>query len=142
MISPLRSDWIRGVLLAAAGGLLLASCGGAAPDLDTLCSDVPPPSAYNGDLVTSAACPFEQQTDNILHFGTQVSAMGVPLKTATGTTTALVQRRCGNWLMGKDDTDTTIVVHALTGEVRSHGEFHAGYPVTDLPATLSAPLSY
>ena len=131
----------RGIIVIAAV-IALAGCPAPAPDLDTLCSDAPPPSAYSGDLVTSAACPFEQQTDNILQFGESVSASGLPLMTAAGATPALITRRCGNWLMGKDDTDTTIVLNALTGEVRSHGEFHAGYPLTDLPATLPPPLSY
>ncbi len=130
----------RALSLCVAAALL--HCGSAAPDLDALCSDAPPPSSISGNLVTTAGCPFEQQTDNILDFGERISTAGLPLQSASGPVDALVTHKCGNWLMGKDSANITIVIHAVTGEVRSHGEFHAGFPTTSLPAALSAPLSY
>ncbi len=71
----------RAALLLGVSAVFLscAACGSNKPDLDSLCDDAPPPSAYSGALVTSAACPFEQQTDNILQFGQEVSARGLVL---------------------------------------------------------------
>jgi hypothetical protein len=121
--------------LAAAVALCLCACGGAV-DFDALCGDAP--AATQGSLVTQAGCAYEQQTDNILHHGDMLKAS---LKDASGAVVASVQQSCGRYLMGKDVRGVAIIVDRRTGEVRSHGTLHAGFPTSSLPQRLALPLS-
>jgi hypothetical protein len=122
--------------LAAVAALCLCACGGAV-DVDALCGDAP--TATQGSLVTQAGCAYEQQTDNILHHGDMLTAS---LKDAGGAVVASVQQSCGRYLMGKDPHGVAIIVDQRTGEVRSHGAMHAGFPSSSLPQRLALPLWY
>jgi hypothetical protein len=116
---------------------LAVSCGGNSPDMDALCSDQGVPAADG--LVANVGCPFEQQTDNILHHGNDLT---VAVKDASGAAVASAQMSCGRFLMAKDAHGVAIIIDTRSGEVRSHGSVHAGFAVSSLPEHLSLPLSF
>jgi hypothetical protein len=134
---------LRSVSVVSLAASLFGGCGAApAEPFDQLCSEQPPPSDTSGVLVTSVGCPFEQQLDNLAHFGTPVGGAGLALSDAQGATGARVTLRCGTWLRAVDAQGNVVVVQSASGEVRSHGLFHAGQPVSQLPFQLSMPLQY
>ena len=125
------------VLMVAA---LLAGCGVSSEDPEALCSDAP--IATQGNDVTQMGCAYEQQTYNIGLNGRRLSASGTTLRDASGAAVGTVQYSCAQYLMGKDTNGVAVIVNSATGEVRSHGNFHPGFAVSSLPATLKTPLTY
>src|SRR5437762_3174275 len=83
---------------------VLWSCGRAAPALDPelLCSDQALQTDPSGVWVTQVGCSYEQHLENIMHHGEEVSLKGTPVRAAGSSVPALVQYKCGRYLMGKD----------------------------------------
>jgi hypothetical protein len=93
----------------------------------------------NGDgTVTTIACAFEQQASNMHQYGARVA--GTTLFDARGTRLATVDTSCDVWWMGTDSDGVAVIISQGTGEVRSHGTFHAGMATSALAAQVPTPL--
>ena len=76
---------------------------------------------------------------NATHYGHAVSAQtlvdndGAPLATVTQT--------CGSWYIGTDTDGVVVAIDGDTGDVRSHGMFHAGNLASKLPERVVTPVA-
>jgi len=125
--------------------VVLCGCGVATPPTDVKASTsqaltcgAEPIDDGNG-LVTAAACPFEQQYQNIMAHGTRLAQPGevTAAGSSIGVTATIV---CGSWLLGTDSKGVTLFLSKTDGAVLSHGLVHGGFPTSSVPATVQLPL--
>jgi len=137
------------LLLAPAIAVLACSSHGAgdgsSPTLVTsqqaLCAGAAPEYAYGTErYATSAACPFEQQLDNIVKFGSALPA-AANVYDASGAKIGAASNGCDHWLIATDPRGVTVIVDRDSGELRSHGNVHPGQPVSTVVSPLPLPLT-
>lgn len=126
--------------------LFSSACGGDAADPDdsdsfgasyaALCAGAP---ERHGDLVTTVACPFEQQVRNINLYGDELPAR--ELFDADGHDLGFVTNECDTFWLGKDGEGVSIIVDSGSGRVLSHGMIHPSQATSLLPAQLEMPLT-
>ena len=91
-------------------------------------------------LSSISGCSFVQQTNDIVLLGdsykqpkrltSQGEDMGVD-----------IYNKKGEWLLGVDAQDVTVIINRSTGEVISHGTRHADQESSSLPEKLLLPIS-
>jgi hypothetical protein len=134
---------MRAWILFPAFALLACSSGqeSSSPALlssqQELCAGAAP--RYEGGYATSAACPFSQHADNVVKFGQALPGPSA-LFDPSGAQVATLTHSCNEWSVGADAQGVAIVVNTSTGEVRSHGQVHAGQATSTLPLRLELPL--
>jgi hypothetical protein len=143
---------MRALALGAIASLVFAAaCGepppAAAPsphltslERDLQCSEQPE-LAVDG-IAVAVGCPFEQQAYNIRTHGAPIGTKPVTMMDANGRIDGKLTHECGAWLLGMDPSGADVIIHRSSGEVRSHGTFHAGQPLSSLPSSLAVPLSF
>lgn len=137
VVSVLAQTLVTGLLVGCGPDVSPAAEIGT--DVEALrCSEQVPVSASG--VATATGCSFIQQTENIRKNGQDLA--GAELRDGAGLTIGHASFGCSEWIMGVDADDTTIIVSARTGEIRSHGSMHAGNLSSQLGTTLSLPLTY
>jgi hypothetical protein len=71
-----------------------------------------------------------------------IAEEGIELRDGNGAVVATIIHSCGQWVIGSDPQDQTVIIGMGTGEVRSHGTLHAGQELSSLSASLALPLTY
>jgi hypothetical protein len=122
--------------------LAMASCGASGEsnepteaELAALCAGAPRQNADGS--VTTLACAFEQQLNNMQTYGRALTPH--PLYDADGMSLATVSMACDAWLAGSDAEGVTVTINTSTGKILSHGMLHPGQATSLLPATGKLP---
>jgi hypothetical protein len=90
-------------------------------------------------IVTSIACPFEQQLANIVRYGEEMTP--TTFYDASNRQIGAMTYSCDVWWRGTDPDGVDIVVNSVSGLVRSHGLVHPGQLTSLLPEYVEGPFS-
>lgn len=109
----------------------------AEPTAQALCAGAATPRSSN--IVTTIACPFEQQYANIMAYGDEMQSPAI--RDADGRLLGTVNRSCDSWWLVTDPNGVDVMIDLESGKVRSHGMQHPGQSLSELPDQLALPLT-